>query len=143
MEETTATPGVRLCIGIVAGAVVGVLLAAMLDRREPPVPLSSILIPVSAGAAIGGFLALLAGGRRVSIFWPYLVVVFGLITIMPWWWYEKTASYLPLGAIYVNRARPEVMLRVFVPHLLVSLVLASGLTAAHRWLFSTRRGRPK
>ena len=60
-----------------------------------------------------------------------MVLFFGLITIMPFWFYEKTATYLPLGTAYVNLPQWMVWLLVFLPHVLVSAVLASIATAIH------------
>ena len=61
---------------------------------------------------------------------------FGFITGIPWWRLPESYSYLPLGTIYVNQAKTEAILQVFIPHLLVSVALAVGLTVWHRKLFA-------
>ncbi|MGH7139691.1 MAG: hypothetical protein ACREHD_28460 [Pirellulales bacterium] len=128
-------------VGAIAGAVVALLSVLVFDRREPPISIRSIVLPLAFGGVAGSVVAVLVGNRHVSVFWLYLAVIFGLITVMPWWYNPMTRSYLPLGAIYVNPAPAERIALVVALHSFVSVFLATGLavlTGAPRFQFSLK-----
>lgn len=72
--------------------------------------------------------------RVVSVFWGYLVVVFGIIAICPLYYFEKSHTFLPLGTVYANYplldggTTPLVLLF----HTLGSIILASIATLLHK-----------
>ena len=72
--------------------------------------------------------------RVVSVFWGYLVVIFGIITICPLYYYEKSSEFLPLGTVYANYPLLDggTTLLVLLFHTLSSIVLASIATLLHQ-----------
>jgi len=122
----------KVVLGAIAGAIIGVIALCLLDQSDPPVELRLLLAAMCLGASLGSVIAVSAGNRVVSVFWLYLVVIFGIITITPWWYYEKTDTYLPLGAVYVNSHKWSVVLFVLLPHMLISIALASIITLIHK-----------
>src|SRR5262249_41529289 len=70
----------------------------------------------------------------ISRFWLYAVVVFGITSIAPIWYYEKGNIYLPLATPYLNGPSLQVVMYLLVPHVLVSLGIAALANAIHRKL---------
>jgi hypothetical protein len=127
----TAQLAGKAVLGAIAGAIIGVVALCLFGQIEPPVAWEVLLAAACSGGFLGAVVVSLAGNRAVSPFWLYLVLVFGAITITPWWWYEKTHAYLPLGAVYVNSRNASVVLMVLIPHVVISVVLAFVITVIH------------
>jgi hypothetical protein len=130
MDEMGMVIG-KAVLGAVAGAIIGVFVLALLYRIQPPVELKVFLVAICLGAILGSAIAATVGNRSVPVFWLYLVLIFGIITIIPWWYYEKTDTYLPLGTVYVNSPNREIMLFVLLPHTLTSIAWAGVATVVH------------
>jgi hypothetical protein len=57
-----------------------------------------ILFYIACGTAV---FAMIGGKIRISKFWKYFIVVFGVIALIPAW-PSKSGTLLPLGTPYVN-----------------------------------------
>jgi hypothetical protein len=125
---------VRAIVGAAAGVVIGFLAGCLLHGGEPPVSATVLLAATGLGAALGSVVGATAGGRSVPVFWLYLVLIFGGITVLPFWYYGKTDTYLPLGTVYVNSPQAAVIPFVLLPHLAVSVGLAALAAVLHRRL---------
>jgi hypothetical protein len=124
----------KVVLGAIAGAILGVIALEFLYKKDPPVALILLFAAMCIGAFIGSVVAVSAGNRAVSMFWLYLALIFGVVTIIPWWHYGMTDEYLPLGTVYVNGRDSSVKLFVFLPHLIISISLASIITLIHKKL---------
>jgi hypothetical protein len=131
-EMGTATG--KVVLGAMAGAIIGVIALCFLYQSDPPVESKLLLAAMCLGALLGSVIAASAGNRAVSVVWLSLVLIFGIITIIPWWYYEKTHTYLPLGTVYVNSPKLAVLLFVLLPHTLISIALAAFATFVHNKL---------
>lgn len=60
----------------------------------------SMRVAIAVGVAASGF-AILAGAKKVSIYWARFAIVFGVIAVLPVW-PSKSGSLLPLATPYVN-----------------------------------------
>jgi hypothetical protein len=139
-DEAHPSSVARVYCGAALGAVLGLLGFCFFDWHGPPVDGGWLTLAVFFGAAVGAGLAILAGRRSISVFWLYLVLFLGGITLLPWRNPGKGHGYYPLGADYIHPPRPGVLWMELVPHLLASLVLALVATGIHRRIARAARG---
>jgi hypothetical protein len=85
-----------------------------------------------------GFVAVLAGGMRVSKYWLWFCVTFGAICLIPYW--PHKSGLLPLGTVYVNRGFwEEYRTACLAVHIVLSLVLAAIIHRASLMLNATEK----
>lgn len=101
------------------------------------------VIGIMAGATSGFFLGVAAGNRHVSVFWLYLAVIFGLITLLPCVYYEKGDTFLPLGTIYVNPPYSRSTVIILGSHCAITVVLAFIAASFHRRVQLSRNEKPE
>lgn len=88
------TATAKVVLGALAGAIFGGSAFCLLCHKALPVDLKLLLAAMCFAAFLGSVIAESAGNRAVSVFWLYLVLIFGIITVMPFWYYEKIDEYL-------------------------------------------------
>ena len=130
----------RAVIGAFAGTFIGILASRLLYSNQEPVAFNSSLASIIVVACLGSAFADIAGNRSISVFWPYLVLIFVVMAFCPLWYYEKIDQFFPLGTAYTVFDR-EIMLVVLLPHILISIALAAIATLAHNKLV-VRPGKP-
>ena len=74
--------------------------------------------------------ALSLRNRRVSVYWLWLVLVFGVTTFVPFWRSALTGSLLPLGAAYSNPQSFPWKPALFW-HTLAAVAVAVGVATVH------------
>jgi hypothetical protein len=123
----------RALAGALPGAAIGLIAACLFYRPEPPASWTYLASAFLIGAALGSALGLAAGTSSVPVFWLYFVLLFGAITCLPLWYFEKTDEYLPLGTVYANALAPGVF-GVLIPDALISIVMAAFAAYLHdKW----------
>ena len=122
----------RAVVGAVAGLFIGPVASCFLLRHEPPLDPKLLLESVCVGALLGAAICFSAGGRSVSVFWLYLVLIGGGIAMVPWWYSGTTHLYYPLATIYWNSLPGKNALVVLLVHALISVVLAAIASHAYK-----------
>jgi hypothetical protein len=77
--------------------------------------------------------------RRVSVYWLWLAIVFGVISLIPW--YPGRTGYLPVATAYANPGWRDWQ-PTLLGHVLLTLLIATPLAIAHTVILSLR-GRPE
>jgi len=120
-------------IGAIAGAIIGIvvlrLLHPVLYPGELPIEPGPFPASMCLGAVFGSIFAAKFGERPVPVFWLYLILIFGVITIIQEYIYH---AYLPLEPVYFQPFKREILLIVLLPHILISLALAVVATLVHK-----------
>lgn len=93
-----------------------------------------IALSVSINVAV---VAVTAGRIRVSLYWFWLAVAFGVTGAIPFW-PHKDGSLLPLATAYLNSGLPREPIGLLVL-LAAHLVVACGLAALLQWGSSRMR----
>jgi hypothetical protein len=129
--------------GAVAGALIGVVTVGFAYRYEVPLELGRLLVWMSVAALLGGAITMKAGGRSVSVFWPYLIVIFGALALIPCWYDSELGGHLPLATPYLNSPVGAFPDSVLLPHAFASIALAAIVTVVHKKCWSRLPGRPR
>jgi len=121
---------VRGIVGFLAGFFVAGTALGLLEAFAPPdnpirlkldQPIWFVATTLLAGAIVA-VVSVIVGRTRISTFWAWFCVFFGLLCLVPWW-RGIAGGLLPLGTAYVNRGFPSVG-KLLAGHIVVSLVLA-------------------
>lgn len=116
----------------IAGMFLGAVAYSYLYEGES-LESGKLVMSAGCGALLGRFFGIIVGERCVSVFWFYLVLIFGIVTLVPWWHHEKpTPGMDPLGMIYVDPPSLDAVLFILVPHLVGSLAGAALCTFVHK-----------
>ena len=126
------TAAKRALAGFVAGFIVACLVLVVLDRMPPHGDLGyhefqkwnrAVSLAFRIGCVVA-FISVLAGGMRVSRYWYWLCVTFGVIWLIPFW--PRKGGLFPFGTVYVNwRLCEEYRIRCLAVHVVISLLLAA------------------
>jgi len=144
--------------GFVAGFIVACFALVVLGMMPPHGGLNTLELErqnhaVSLAFYIAccvAFVSVLVGGMRLSKYWLWFFVTFGVICLIPFWTHKS--GILPLGAIYVNWGFwDEYRIPCLAVHGGISLLLAAMVHWASLRLWgkrshitphSTRHGQP-
>jgi hypothetical protein len=142
----------RAAIGFAAGFLIACFVLVFLGHLPPHGDLSqpeleqqtrSLWLALYVACAVA-LLAAAAGRRRLSKFWLWSCVAFGVVCMIPFW-PSKSGKLLPLATPYVNFGfRPTDVSSLLAIHVGVALAIAATI----QWVWPligkrrSRTGRP-
>lgn len=119
-------------IGFVAGFLVAAFILVFFGVLQPHQDLNQLereqqaraLMLVVCLAGGTGVFAMLFATTRISQFWPLFLIVFGVMSMIPFW-QHKDGSWLPLGTPYVNFGYQSLDAIILFVHVIISSIVAA------------------